>query len=604
MWIILALIGQIIGGTSALFDKLIIKKYYPNPIGYAFWLGVLGVFALMLVPFGFSLPSDIPLIVGIVAGISFIIGMLMYFKALSSGHVFNIIILIGALLPIATFAWSWMILQPSMAGYQMSAFLLLVGGSALLFFTEPEKIRHAVFINALGAAVLLGFSTVLSKFVYASGNFVSGFVIIKMGSLLGALMLLAIPHIRRKLLSTHPTVVRSEIGYLANRTYAGLGSMVLQYAIALGIPPLVDALYNVQLVVVLVGGWFLLRERSRGWNLFGKIIAMFVVGFGILWLSLGNFAQSTEPVAGRSITWGVTFSDKFAKQFDMNWRDAYEALYQDLGVRNIRLVAYWDDIEQKRGIYDFSNLDYEMGRARAYNARVILVVGQKVPRWPECHTPAWVPNVSEPERRDAFLTYLTAVIERYRHDPSLDRWQIENEPYLGFGECPLAQTDLLAKEIQLAHDFDPEHAVILTDGGEFGRWYRAAKQGDAFGTTMYLRVHSDTFGYFDYHLPPAYFRLKTALIRFLIGDQEKKFMVSELDAEPWLHRQLYETTPEEQLQHFDAPFLRSTISYAVQTGFDEYYLWGAEWWYWMKVKQGNPEFWNIAKETIKRSSSR
>jgi len=37
------------------------------------------------------------------------------------------------------------------------------------------------------------------------------------------------------------------------------------------------------------------------------------------------------------------------------------------------------------------------------------------------------------------------------------------------------------------------------------------------------------------------------------------------------------------------------IDFAKKTGFDEQYLWGAEWWYWMKT-QGNDEYWNHAKE--------
>ncbi|MDP2648188.1 MAG: hypothetical protein Q8P35_03040, partial [Candidatus Yanofskybacteria bacterium] len=234
-----------------------------------------------------------------------------------------------------------------------------------------------------------------------------------------------------------------------------------------------------------------------------------------------------------------------------------------------------------------------------YNAQVILAVGQKVPRWPECHFPEWATELTETSRRQDFFLYLSAVIDRYKNHPALQYWQIENEPYLGFGECILAEKDLLDQEITVVKAIDPVHKIIISDSGEIGRWYRAAKRGDIFGTTMYRRVYNSVFGYVDYHLPPEFFQLKEKIIRFLIKDRDKHFIVVELAAEPWLPRQLYETSPEEQFQHFDLAFFQDTIQYATQAGFDENYLWGVEWWYWLKERHGHPEFWDFAKTLFK-----
>ena len=37
------------------------------------------------------------------------------------------------------------------------------------------------------------------------------------------------------------------------------------------------------------------------------------------------------------------------------------------------------------------------------------------------------------------------------------------------------------------------------------------------------------------------------------------------------------------------------LEYARATRFEEQYLWGVEWWYYMK-ENGHPEFWDRAKE--------
>ncbi len=37
------------------------------------------------------------------------------------------------------------------------------------------------------------------------------------------------------------------------------------------------------------------------------------------------------------------------------------------------------------------------------------------------------------------------------------------------------------------------------------------------------------------------------------------------------------------------------IAYAQETRYDKQYLWGAEWWYWLK-SQGHPELWERGQE--------
>ena len=52
----------------------------------------------------------------------------------------------------------------------------------------------------------------------------------------------------------------------------------------------------------------------------------------------------------------------------------------------------------------------------------------------------------------------------------------------------------------------------------------------------------------------------------------------------------------EQFRTMDEHKLRENVLYAQQVGFPEIYLWGAEWWYWLKEKKGYPAVWETAKE--------
>ncbi|MDP2648248.1 MAG: DMT family transporter, partial [Candidatus Yanofskybacteria bacterium] len=357
MWIFIALIGQFIGGTSALFDKLIIKKLYPNPVGYTFWLGILGIFSFFLLPFGFHLLPPAEMTFAFFAGSVFLLGFLLYFNGLARGQASNVVILLGTFLPISTLIWSRIILGLSLGTYHLGAFILLISGSIVLFLTEPNKFRWRIFVYVAGSAVLIGLSSALAKYVYTASNFATGFVYIKVGGFIMALLFLLIPQFRRKIFKMPRNLVSTRLGYLANRAYAGTGSILVQFSIALGIPPIVDALYNFQLIVVFIGGWLILKEKVRGWALVGKVIAISIIGSGILWLGIGQYLRSNAPNLNRPMTWGVTFSQKFANQMGLEWKQAYEAILGDLGVRRIRLVAYWDDIEPERREFNFSDLD-------------------------------------------------------------------------------------------------------------------------------------------------------------------------------------------------------------------------------------------------------
>jgi hypothetical protein len=69
-----------------------------------------------------------------------------------------------------------------------------------------------------------------------------------------------------------------------------------------------------------------------------------------------------------------------------------------------------------------------------------------------------------------------------------------------------------------------------------------------------------------------------------------------MQMEPWtMNKHMTELTYEEQRQSFNLQRFKSNIRYAQMTGFPEIYLWGAEYWYWLK-ENGHPEIWQEAQK--------
>lgn len=307
------------------------------------------------------------------------------------------------------------------------------------------------------------------------------------------------------------------------------------------------------------------------------------------------FNRSRLP-EGQTPQWGITFSRKYSEELGLPWQVVYLASLDDLGARRLRIPAYWNEIEPIPGLYDFAALDWMLDHAASRNAQVIIAAGLRLPRWPECHPPYWLAGLPDQARHDALLNYLRAVIERYRANPALIYWQIENEPFLDtFGKCPPTDSDLLRQEVGLARTLDPRHEVIITESGELASWIRGAQYADILGISLYRTVWNEYFGFFHWPLPSWYYRKKAELT---LNQTLQDVIISEIQLEPWTNVPMVELPIKEQRNILSQAQFKSTIQYARDTGFSELYLWGIEWWYYMKL-HGHPEYWDEGKHAIR-----
>lgn len=321
------------------------------------------------------------------------------------------------------------------------------------------------------------------------------------------------------------------------------------------------------------------------------IILVAIVFIGGVWYVARPVEPSSTPT-----TYGVSFAARYARELGLDPRQAYLALLDDVGVRHVRLSAYWDEIEPASGVYDFADLDWEMDQAASHKAKVVLAVGRKLPRWPECFAPAWVIAGSVQEQHAALLTMIRSVVGRYKDHPALEVWQVENEPFLSwFGEnCPAPDSELLNEEIATVRALS-DKPIMITDSGELSTWYRASRTADLFGTTLYQYTWNGVFGHSFLPLPAASYRFKA---RFN-GFDPSKMWIAELQAEPWgPGKHLTQTPLEEQLGIFSLPRFEHNLALAKNTGAQHIYFWGGEWWYWMKETQGHREYWDAAKKVF------
>jgi hypothetical protein len=348
--------------------------------------------------------------------------------------------------------------------------------------------------------------------------------------------------------------------------------------------------------------------RAKLWwddRLWHKLIAIF---FFLIMLWVGGmygvarwymWDQRNEP-----LKYGVTFIPNYSRHFGLDPKITMKAIIDELNVRQFRLVSYWKDHEAVRGVYDFTELDWQFKMAEESNSKVSLAIGLRQPRWPECHMPRWAETLPKDEWAPLLKDYMGAVIDRYKNSPALESYQLENEFFLEvFGICPDFSRDRLIDEYNFVKERDPKHELIVSRSNNAMGWPVNEPIADTTAVSVYKRVWDKTLTkrYFEYPFPAWFYAFLGGAGKLANGTD---LIIHELQAEAWLPAgfEMNDISDiPEQNKSLNAERLKDRIEYGRGTGLKEIYLWGVEWWYWRKVVANDPSLWNTAKEEIARA---
>lgn len=337
-----------------------------------------------------------------------------------------------------------------------------------------------------------------------------------------------------------------------------------------------------------------------------KVITVFVV---LIMITISTMYGLGEwyilQNRNRPVELGATFIPAYAQQLGIDPHQTLDAIINDLGVKHLRLVSYWDSIEQKPGTYDFSELDWEFKAAEKSNAKISLAIGLRQPRWPECHMPDWAKTESKSDWYQQLNAFITKVIERYHGSPALESYQLENEFFLTvFGKCTDFNRKRLVDEAALVKRLDPAHTLIISRSNNGIGFPVGEPTPDLFGVSVYKRVWDQTVThrYFEYPFPAWFYASLAGGGKILTG---KDLIIHELQAEAWLPAsyKIQDAPISELYKSMNPQRLKDRFRYGEATGMKRVDLWGVEWWYQMKVKRNAPELWDTAKAEYRRAQS-
>jgi len=313
MFLTLALIGYFALAIVAITDKFILSEQKVKPIVFTFYSAfpVLAVFFLL--PFyGQPLNSRLDFFIATISGVAFALGLWTMYLGFLKSEVSHIGPLVGGLTPLFVLFFGQWFLGEILSGRVFIGVLLLSLGTLVVAF-EYKK-RHYELNNGVAwgmlAALLFALSHVSAKYIYDSYDFSTGFIWTRgLMGVFGVLLLLS-PILRKELFgpsastpsSPPPSATLADrraggekrsSGHLAliftNKILGVTGTVLIQYAIALGSVTIVNALAGAQFAILIMLVFLLSRfwpklfkeEYSRA-EIIQEVGAIILIGLGLV----------------------------------------------------------------------------------------------------------------------------------------------------------------------------------------------------------------------------------------------------------------------------------------------------------------------------------
>jgi len=294
-WLIAIISAYFLYAIVALADKYLLKSAIPSPKVYCFYVGILGISALFLIPLGFSIPQPFDIAIALLAGAISILAILKFYTALKKFDVSVVIPSIGGILPVFTFFLSFYFLKErgTIEIEKISAFILLVLGSILIGLEEKKSISLKSLQASALAAFLFSLTLILSKFVYIrQETFWSGFIWMRIGAFAAALFLLFSKEVREEIFKKRVSFKKETITlFFSSQAIAAFAFILQNWAIYLA-PVIylatINALEGTKYLFLLIILTLLsikykgiLKEEISRENFLQKLVSILLISVGL-----------------------------------------------------------------------------------------------------------------------------------------------------------------------------------------------------------------------------------------------------------------------------------------------------------------------------------
>jgi hypothetical protein len=298
---------------------------------------------------------------------------------------------------------------------------------------------------------------------------------------------------------------------------------------------------------------------------------------------------------------GISFRPRQVEAFGLDGPATLDRLLS-FPFELIRLAAYWNRIEPREGVFDTSELDWQLEAAESSGKQVILSVGAvKNFGYPEFFVPPHhlgrpltegelVRPATHERLMAAARSFISRIVTRYRNRSSIVAWQLEHEAVdpLGVEHSWRLSEDFVKSELEALKEADPDRPVMMNGFlpmaavVRLNQWWRTRDQGDSLAVASRL---ADIVGidYYPRHallsVGPRTLYVDGGHKRVRVPGPGKRLMISEGQAEPWetkttppnpSSREMFSCGPHHLIENFNMAMATLNLK--------AYLFWGAEYW--------------------------
>lgn len=301
----ISIIAYIFNGGSILVDKILLKTALPKPITYTFFVNLLQLLVLLLIPFGFNLTFSTATYLAIASGIVGVAAFYAFFSSLRENEASVVGPVVGAFNPLFALILGGLFLNHTLTSSQYTAFFILIFGAAILtsnlWFKKLQFGKK--FIWMVAAGFLFALSYVLLREAFLQGTFLNGFIFSRIASGTFVLLFLLFPNLRSQILPQKKNPSESITSNMpskgtliflgAGQAMGALSVTLLTFGVSLASPALVNSLFGVQYLVILGASLILAKNHPHllDEQLSKSVIFQKILGAGVISLGLYLLAR-------------------------------------------------------------------------------------------------------------------------------------------------------------------------------------------------------------------------------------------------------------------------------------------------------------------------
>ena len=310
-------------------------------------------------------------------------------------------------------------------------------------------------------------------------------------------------------------------------------------------------------------------------------------------------------------TLGATVSFRQARWLGLDPRELFDAVVS-AGFSPIRVIAYWSDVEAKKGKFELAETMWQLDRVRAGNVKAILSFGAKTPRYPEFNVPGWVleglderaSSDREPFLLEHTLAFNAVVLAAAGNDPAVayaqpgnedlepsevTQWRSLSQPFVRSVVADARTRTRLPILLTSSMPLTLADFIFRAVRGHIDDALTYVDVADAVAFNTHVKIRNSLVGLTSNFNPGPHYWPMLAWLRNRTWAAGKQAIIGELQAEPFDY-----TVEQGDAWGRDPNITTNDVARldrrVREMQFGTRLAWGVEFAYW-RLKQGDSSYW-------------